>query len=156
MFFLDASRTTYTVTCFRRFIYYDRSVSLQFLFGKNKVCPVSGSLTILHLELVVASLAIRLACSMLQESNIKYVRVVYWSYSAATLHLIWNSTRHFGVFVDARLAEIHESSLLCNWCYVPTNLNPSDVGTLLIAPKKRKKFLPWREGPEFLLLLDCE
>ena len=37
-----------------------------------------------------------------------------------------------------------------------TNLNPSDVGTRLIAPKNRKNFLPLVEGPAFLLSLDCE
>ena len=47
-----------------------------------------------------------IACSVLLESNVKYERVIYWSDSAATLHLIRNSTRRFGVFVDARLAEI--------------------------------------------------
>ena len=68
-----------------------------------------------HLELVAASLATRVACSVLQESNVKYERVIYWSDSAANLHLIRNSTQRFGVFVDARLAEIRESSLVHNW-----------------------------------------
>ena len=73
--FSDASCTAYAVTCFGRFIYHAGLVSLQFLFGKSKVCPVSGSLTIPRLELVAASLATRVACSMLQESNVKYERV---------------------------------------------------------------------------------
>ena len=60
--FSDASRTAYAVTCFGRFIYHDGSVSLQFLFGKSNVCPVSGSLTNPRLELVAASLATRVAC----------------------------------------------------------------------------------------------
>ena len=72
----------------------------------------------------------------------KYERVIYWSGSAATSHLIRNSTRRFAVFVYARLAEIRESSLICNWRYIPTNQNPSDVGTRLVAPKNRKKFFP--------------
>ena len=82
--FSDASRTAYAVTCFGRFIYDDGTVSLQFLFGKCKVCPASGSLTIPHLELVAASLATRVTCSVLKESNVKYEHVVYWSNSAAT------------------------------------------------------------------------
>ena len=134
--FSDVRRTAYAVTCFGRFIYHDGSVSLQFLFGKSKFCPVSGSLSIPCLELVAASLTTRVACSVLQESNIKYECVIYWFDSAATLHLIRNSTRRFGVFADAHLAEIRETSQLCNWRYFPTNLNPSDVGTRLIAPKK--------------------
>ena len=96
--FSDASRTTYAVTCFGRFMYDDGMVLLQFLFGKCKLCPASGSLTIPRLELVAASLATRVACSVLGESNVKYGRVIYWSDSAATLHLIRNSTRRFGMF----------------------------------------------------------
>ena len=88
----DASRTAYAVTCFGRFIYEDGTVSLQFLFGKCKLCPASGLLTIPCLELVAASLAARVACLVLQESNIKYGRVICWSDCAATLHLIRNST----------------------------------------------------------------
>ena len=84
--------TAYAVTCFGRFIHDDGTVLLQFLFSKCKVCPVSGSLTISRLELVAASLATCVACSVLQESNVKYECVVYWSDSAATIHLIRNST----------------------------------------------------------------
>ena len=124
---------------FGRFTYNDDTVSMQFLFGKCKVCPMSGSLTIPRLELVAAALATRIACSVSQESNIKYERVVYWSDSSATLHLIRNNTRRFCVFVDLRSAEIRGSSLVHNWRYFPTNLNSSDVGTRLIAPKKSKK-----------------
>ena len=75
--FSDASRTAYAVTCFRRFTYSNGEVVLSFLFGKCKISPVSGSLTIPRLELVATSLATRVACSILQESDVKYERVVY-------------------------------------------------------------------------------
>ena len=67
--------TAYAVACFGRFIYDDGTVLLQFLFGKCKVCPTGGSLTIPRLELVAASLATRVACSVLRESNVKYGHV---------------------------------------------------------------------------------
>ena len=76
MFFSDASRTAYAVVCFGRFIYHDCTVSLQLLFGENKVCPVSGTLAIPPLKLFAAALATHVACSVLQESNVKYERVV--------------------------------------------------------------------------------
>ena len=140
MFFSDSRRVVYAVTCFGRFIFNDGTVSMQFLFGKCKVCPMSGSLTIPQLELVAGASATRIACSVLQESNIKYERVVYWSDLSATLHLICNNTCRFCLFVDLRLAEIRKSSLVHNCRYCPTNLNPSDVGTRLIAVKIEKKF----------------
>ena len=101
------------------------------MFGKCKICPVSCTLKIPHLELVVAALATRVATSMLQESNIKYDRVVYWSDSLATLHLIRNTTLHFGIFVS----EIQSSSSVMDWHYCPTAQNPADVGTWIISSK---------------------
>ena len=95
--FSDASRTAYAVTCFGRFVYGNGKVVLSFLFGKCKISPVSGSLTIPRLELVAASLATRVACSVLQESDVKYERVIYWSGSTAVLHFIQNNTRHLGM-----------------------------------------------------------
>ena len=68
--------------------------------------PMSGALTIPRLELVAAAVATRIACSVLQESNIKYEHVVYWSDSSATLFLIRNNTHRFCVFVDSRLSEV--------------------------------------------------
>ena len=154
--FADSSHEAYAVTCFGRFEYNDNTVSVVFLFGKCKVCPMGGALTIPRLELVAAALATRIANSMLQESNIKYERIVYWSDSLATLHLIHNNTRRFCVFVDSRLAEIRESSCVTDWKYCPTNLNLSVVGTRLIGPKNRKKFLPWVKGPGFIILPEQE
>ena len=113
--FSDSSHEAYAVTCFARFVNNDNTLSVRFLLGKCKVCPMSGSLTIPRLELVAAALATRIACSVLQESNIKYERVVYWSDLSATLFLIRNNTRRFCVFVDSRLAEIRESSCVQNW-----------------------------------------
>ena len=93
--FSNASHTAYAVTCFGCFMYYDGSVILNFLFGKYKVRPVSGSLYIPRLELVAASLATRVACSVLQESNVKYEGLTYWSESTAISHLKRSSTRCF-------------------------------------------------------------
>ena len=83
--FSDSSREANAVTCFGRFVHNDNTVSVRFLFRKCKVCPMSRSLTIPHLELVVAALATRIACSVLQERDIKYEHAIYWSDSCATL-----------------------------------------------------------------------
>ena len=49
---------------------------------------MSGALRIPQLELFAAALATRIAYSVLQESNVKYEPVIYWSDSLANLHLI--------------------------------------------------------------------
>ena len=152
--FVNSSRDAYTVSCFGRFIYKDNSVS--FLFGKCKVLPIGGTLTIHGLELVAATLDTRDIKSMVQESNVKYNRSIYWSDSLSTLHLIQNNTRRFYVFVNSCLSEIRESSCVSDWKYCPMVLNPADQGTRLISPKNKKKFLQWTKGPEFVLLAEQE
>ena len=144
------------MVCFGRFVYSDGEVVLSFLFGKSKISPNNGELSIPRLELVAAALATRVACLVLQENNIKFDRVLYWTDSSAVLHLIRNNTRRLGVFVEARLAEIRGSSAVENWHYVPTALNCADVGTRVISPKNKKRFLPWFEGPIFLLATNFE
>ena len=95
---------------------------------------------------------------MIQESKIMFDRIVYWSDSLATLHLIRNTTRRFGVFVDARLAEIpvRSSSCISDCHYCPTTQNSADAGTRVIAPKNTKKIMPWVDGLTFLRLPECE
>ena len=91
--FADASCDAYALTCYGGFLYDDNTVSIVFLFRKCKVCPMGVTLTIPQLELVAAALATRVASSMVQESNVKYKHILYWSDSLATLHLIRNTTR---------------------------------------------------------------
>ena len=76
----------------------------------DKRKQMSRSLTIPRLELVAAELATRIECSELQESNIKYKRVIYKSDSSTTLYLICNNARRFYIFMDSHLAETRESS----------------------------------------------
>ena len=124
--FAYSNHEAYSVICFGSRTYDDGSVSVTFLFGKSKVCLMSRVLMIRHLELVAAALVTRTACSVLQESGIKYERVIYWYDSSATLHLLQNNACRFCIFINSRLAEIRESSCVENWQYCPTNLNPSD------------------------------
>ena len=150
--FADSSKESYAVVCFGSFMLSDNTVFVKFLFGKSKVGTVSGLLTIPHLELVAAALSICVSKSFLPESNMKFDRVVYWPDSLAALHLLNDTTRRFNVLVDAHLAEIRAVSSNTNWRYCPTLEDPADIGTRVIFPKNKKKFLPWINGPEFLYL----
>ena len=96
-------------------------------------------------------MATHVSRSILQESNITFSRIIFWSDSLSTLHLLRNNTRRFCVFVDALLAEIHGLSLVSDWRYFPSAQNPADVGTRIIAPKNAKKFSPWFKAPSFFV-----
>ena len=74
--FADSSKNAYTVVCFCRIIYGDHVV-LNFWYGKNKVCPVNGSLTIPKLELVAAILASRAAQYMVKELPLEFSCIIY-------------------------------------------------------------------------------
>ena len=123
------------MSCYGRFTYKNGKINIVFLFGKCKVCPVSGTLSIPRLELVTAAMATRISKSIVQESNIVFECIIYWSDSLSTLYLIRNNTRRFCVFVDVRLAEICGSSLVSDWRYCPSAQNSADVGTKKLAPK---------------------
>ena len=75
--FADSSRDAYSGICFGCFTYNDDKVTIVFLFGKCKVCPVGGTLSISHLELVAAAMATLISKSIVQESNISFKRTVY-------------------------------------------------------------------------------
>ena len=60
--FANSSREAYAVTCFGRLTYSDDTVSVAFLFGKCKMCPMSGTLTIPRLELVAWRHGLRALC----------------------------------------------------------------------------------------------
>ena len=108
---------------------------------------MGSALTNPHLELVAAALATRIVNSMVQESDIKYeLIIIYWFDSLATLHLIRNKTWWFCIFVDFWLAIIRVSSCVADWKDCPTNLNTSDIGTHLIAPKNKKSsYHGWKD-----------
>ena len=151
--FADFNHEEYSVvSCYGCFTYNNGKIVDAFLFEKCKIFLFGDTLSFLHLELVAAVMATRISKSIVQESNIVFEHTIYWSDSLPTLHLICNHTRRFCVFVDARLAEIRDSSLVSDWRYCPSNQNPVDVGTRVIMPKNTKKFSPWFKGP-FLIII---
>ena len=59
--FADSSKFAYSAVCYGRFVYDDDLIVVCFIFGKCKVCPADGSISIPRLELVAASLAARIS-----------------------------------------------------------------------------------------------
>ena len=68
--FTDSSRKAYSVNFYGHFTYNNSKIDVVFLFGKCKVCPVGGTLSIPRLELVAAAMATRISKSIVQESSI--------------------------------------------------------------------------------------
>ena len=70
--FADLSKFAYASVCYGQFVYDDGLVIARFIFGKCKVCPSDGSISIPRLELVAVSLAARISNKMLEEISIKF------------------------------------------------------------------------------------
>ena len=58
--FADSSKLAYAAVCYGRFIYENGLIIVCSIFGKCKVSPTDGSISIPRLELVAASLAARI------------------------------------------------------------------------------------------------
>ena len=129
---------------------------MAFVTGKSLVLPrgtaIKGQLSIPRAELCAAKLA---ATTVLQVENDLSIPdharqdTQFYSDSRVVLDWIKNSKDCFKRYMTSRLQEISNISKPSQWHYVPTDINPADIGTrpisvqYLIASK-------WTTGPYFL------
>ena len=149
--FADASETAYAAVAYlrreSRTADGDVRVSVKFLMGKSLVNPVRF-VSVPRLELVAAVLAVRLRRLLLRELDTVFHEVRMWTDSMVVLSYIRNRTTRFKTFVANRLGYIHGGSQVGEWAYVPSSVNPADVGSRGCRPTGLE---PWLKGPEFLL-----
>ncbi|XP_011705757.1 PREDICTED: uncharacterized protein LOC105460953 [Wasmannia auropunctata] len=101
--FCDASQSAYAVVIFIR-IERHTGVEVQFVQAKSRVAPVKN-ITIPRLELLAATIATRLAKSVLEILQLADIRTYYWSDSSTVLAWIQREC-HWGTFVWNRVQEI--------------------------------------------------
>lgn len=116
--------------------------------AKSRVASMKGS-TIPRMELQAAQLGTRLAKTIGAEHDFTVSRRVLWSDSTTVLYWLRRDPKDFKVFVENRLKEIRENSLLSEWRYVPTRENPADDATRFAAGSLSEKSR-WLVGPDFL------
>ena len=63
---------------------------------------------------------------------------------------IQGQSRECNPFITHRVGEIHEFSAPNQWRYVPTDLNPADLGTRGLTVEELASADLWWNGPEFL------
>ena len=98
----------------------------SFLLLKSRLAPIKEkSLTIPHLELQAAVLAIRLKNTVSKLLDFSIDETRFWSGSQVVLKYIANKDTRFSVFVMNRLNEIRLHSTPEQWYYVPTSQNPT-------------------------------
>ena len=148
--FADASETAYsTVAYLRREVLntegkVDRFVT--FLMGKSLVNPVRF-VSVPRLELAAAVLAVKVRGLLTRELDTVFDSIHMWADSMVVLGYVRNQTTRFKTHVANRLAYIHDGSEVAEWGYVPSKMNPADVGSRDCFPSGLDS---WLSGPEFL------
>lgn len=59
-------------------------------------------------------------------------------------------------FVAHHVGEIHENSNPDQWRYIPTSLNPADLGTIGMTALELTESTKWWNGPDFLCCPEAE
>ena len=103
-----------------------------------------------RLELVAATLSVKMAKFLRKELNIDCLQETFWSDSKVVLGYIRNTTKKFEIFVVNRIQQIHQNSEVNQWRYVPSKNNPADhVSRGLIDANSGGKCSTWVNGPQF-------
>ena len=148
--FADASENGYGVAIYVRFEYSDNSIHCSLLIGKSRVAPLK-KITIPKLELTAATLAARMAYTVLKELDIQIESKYFWTDSTAVLQSIANEITCYRTFVANRLNIIHEASSVREWHYVESKQNPADLASRgIYANCEEGKVSKWFKGPIFL------
>ena len=103
----------------------DRLYVIQFVSAKSRVAPLKP-LTIPRMELQAAVLAVRLARPILDETRMKFEKVIFFSDSSIVISWIHSQVREFKPFVSARIAEIQSKPEPCQWRHIPGQYNVAD------------------------------
>lgn len=147
--FSDASLHAYSACIYIRSISADGDVKVHLMMSKSKVAPLKG-MTMPRLELCGALLAIRLAHKVKTSLRLKVDRSVYWCDSTIVLGWIRAPRSTLKTFVLNRINEITEYTEPEAWRYVPTNLNPADIGSRGCNARQLQSSSLWFSGPSFL------
>ena len=82
-----------------------------------------------RLKLSAALIAVKLAHTVRQETEYVTDHNVFWTDASVVLRYIQNTSSRYMSFVANRLELIHTLSTPQQWRYVPTNVNPADIGS---------------------------
>ncbi|XP_076036951.1 uncharacterized protein LOC143022567 [Oratosquilla oratoria] len=141
--FCDSSEIAYGSVVYLRYKHIDGTIQCSFMLGKAKVAPLK-SITIPRLELVAATLAIKLKCVIVREIPLKLTQIYIWTDSTTVLKYLHNDHLRFKTFVANRVSQIRENSEDVCWMYVSSRDNPADDVTRMRQTSR------WSEGPAFL------
>lgn len=146
--FMDASQDYYSCAVYFR-ITHEGAPKCALVSAKTKVGPLKP-LSIPRMELLAATLGVRLLDTVLANHDVKVTKRFLWTDSSTVLHWIAADPRKYKPFVAYRITEILQGSRLDEWRYVRSKLNIADI----LTKWKTENFFdgegPWFCGPNFL------
>ena len=147
--FSDASENAYTAVVYARHVYEGGNITARMIMSKSRLAPLKA-VSIPRLELLGALVGLRLTRQVCSALKIPTNGVTYWVDSMNVGYWIQGQSREYKPFIAHRVGEIHEFSAPNQWRYVPTDLNPADLGTRGLTVEELASADLWWNGPEFL------
>ncbi|XP_033115696.1 uncharacterized protein LOC117115919 [Anneissia japonica] len=146
--FGDASSRAISAVSYLRSVNKSGKAYVSFVLGKSKLAPKAAT-TIPRMELCAAVLGTDVSELAVTELDLKIDAVYFYTDSKVVMGYITNRTRRFYLYVSNRVARILRVSKPEYWKYIPTAMNPADVGSRSIKAKDLQNS-PWLQGPTFL------
>ncbi|XP_072178274.1 uncharacterized protein [Diadema setosum] len=147
--FSDASERAYGVASYLRVTNQEGKVYCSLVMARTRLTPLKR-VTIPRLELMAATLAVRVDSMLRRELDFNLKESVFWSDSTIVLQYIKNVEKRFHTFVGNRIAVIHEGSEPKQWRYVDTRQNPADDVSRGMTAEQLMNSDRWVNGPIFL------
>ena len=143
--FADASKQAVCAAVYLMVTSPDGMVDTNLLVAKSRISPKNT--TIPRLELVAAHTLAKLLRHVTETlSSVEIDDIHLWSDSTTTL--FWLASKGtWSQYVRNRVKAIHDLGEW-QWHYVPTDQNPSDLGTRGVPPANLGDF--WFKGPQWL------
>lgn len=147
--FADASERGYGAVVYARVVRTDGDISVSILAAKSKLAPVQ-TLTTPRLELLAATLLVRLMESVTGILELENSARYFWSDSEIVLHWIRKFPCTPKTFVAHRVAEIQAKSEISQWRHVVSEKNPADLVSRGVTVSVLTHSSLWWNGPPFL------
>ncbi|XP_066934903.1 uncharacterized protein [Clytia hemisphaerica] len=146
--FCDGSEKAFSACSYVR-VNRGGGVTCHLLMAKSRVAPLK-KITLPRLELQGAVMAVRLHQTIVDEAEMTFSAIHFWTDSTLNLQYISNDSKRFKVFVSNRVFEIREKSEPDQWHHIPGKQNPSDLGTRETNIHRLTSDPIWFKGPEIL------
>ena len=147
--FADSSERAYAANVYVR-VETQTEISSQLVSAKPRVAPLEP-ITLPRLELLSGLLLVNLVTkvSAALSKIIQFDKLTCWLDSQAALWWIYGENKQFKRFVQSRVEKVRKLVNKERFRYVPSELNPSDIGSRGAKLSEIRNNLFYWNGPDF-------